>query len=158
MKKTLIWVGALTLLAGVGLYAYNRVELSYKLAYEYKNIRTPVISRDKIVVEFDLVVNNKGELKETISKIDIDVFTNDVYATRIISTNDLVIEPNSKTTTRLQMILNPAMLYQNIGLIAGEGLNDMRLRFKGFVTIRKFGIPLPIPFIYNTTYREFMQG
>lgn len=156
MKKTLIWVGAITLLAGVGLYAYKQYELSNLLSYDYKNITTPVISRNKVVVEFDLIVTNKGELKETITKINIDVYANGVYATKIISRDELVIEPKGKTIARLQMILNPAMLYQNANVLSSKGLDNLELKFKGSISVRKLGISIPIPFIYNTTYKEFM--
>lgn len=158
MKKTLIWVGAITLLAGVGMYLKTQYDLSMKVGYTYTNFKLNYASKDKLTIDFDLNIKNEGELELDITKIDIDVYANEVYATRIFSDKELVIKPNSTGSVKMQIILNPSSIIRNINQLAfgANSLGDMRLKFKGKIKVRKFGINIPIPFVYSTTYKELM--
>lgn len=158
MKKTLIWVGALTLITGVGLYFKAQYDLSNNLVYDYKKFKFNYISAAKATVGFDFIVKNKGALKIDVSKIDIDVYLNDVYTTRVFTDKLLEILPEQTTTVPLQLIVNPKFLLGNINQLAygAPTPNDMRIKFRGKIVIKKLGIPIPIPFIYSTTYKELM--
>jgi len=158
MKKTLLVVGALALLTGVGLYVKAQYELSYKLVWNYKNFKLNYISADKAVINFDFSIQNKGELEILVRKIDIDVYANEVYVTRIFSDKDLIILPNETTSVPMQIILNPKTIIGNLNQLAfgSSTLNDMRLKFKGKIVVKKFGVRIPIPFVYSTTYKELM--
>lgn len=45
------------------------------------------------MINFDFTIQNKGELEILIRKVDIDVYANEIYVTRIYSDKDLIILP-----------------------------------------------------------------
>jgi hypothetical protein len=49
-------------------------------------------------------------------------------------------------------------LVQNTGTLLQTGLNidNVVLTMRGFLRIRKFGIPVKVPFVYTATYKELM--
>lgn len=158
MKKALIWVGVATVLTGLALYMKYQWELTYKLVYNYKNFKLNFISKDKITITFDFVLENKGDLEINVEKIDIDVYANEVYATRIYADKTLPIKAKSTTSVPMQMIFSPQLIFKNINQLAfgASSLDDMRIKFKGKIKVRKLGMNIPIPFIYSTTYKELM--
>ena len=158
MRKALIFIGVATLATGVALYLKYQWELTYKLIYNYKNFKLNFISKDKMTINFDFILENKGDLAINVEKIDIDVFANEVYATRIYSDKQLPIKPLSTTSVPMQMIMNPSLIIQNINQLAfgASSLDNMRIKFKGKIKVRKLGMNIPIPFVYSTTYKELM--
>jgi LEA14-like dessication related protein len=158
MKKTLIVVGTLILLTGAGLYLKSQYDLSTKLSYKPENFRLGLATLDKAVINFDFTLENKGDFEIKIAQVDIDVYANDVYATRIYSQVPLDVKPHSTAVLPLQIILNPKSIIKNINQLAfgASSLNAMRLRFKGKIKVKKLGVNIPIPFTYSSTYGELM--
>lgn len=158
IKKALIWTGVGTFLVGAGLWLKYQIELSYKLVYGIVNTKLKKITAKEVAVEFDMSIKNPTELRVGINGIDIDVYANGVKVTNIFSAVPVMLEKESEVLIPLRMVLNPTELIQNIGALTSTGLNldNVVLTMKGKLKIKKFGIPLPIPFIYTATYKELM--
>jgi hypothetical protein len=50
------------------------------------------------------------------------------------------------------------LLIQNTSALLSTGLklDNVVLTMRGVLKIKKFGIPIPVPFIYKSTYKEIM--
>lgn len=158
IKKALIWTGIGTFLVGAGLWLKYQIELSYKLIYGIANTKLKKVTAKEVAVEFDLTIKNPTELMVGINGIDIDVYANGVKVTNIFSAIPVDLEKESDVAIPLRMVINPSELVQNIGALTSTGLNldNVVLTMKGVLKIKKFGIPIPVPFIYKATYKEIM--
>jgi LEA14-like dessication related protein len=158
LKKGLILAGIGSLVVGIALWVKYQMELSYKLIYNTKNPKLKKFTATEVVVEFDFTIENPTELKVGINGMDIDVYANGVKVTNIYSQVPVRLEANSTASLPLKLSLNPQSLIQNTGVLLSTGtdINKVVLTMKGVLKIKKFGIPLPIPFVYTATYGELM--
>jgi hypothetical protein len=78
--------------------------------------------------------------------------------TNIKSKKESFVLKNSTTLIPLVLDVNPTLLSKNsFELInLATNLKATRLTFRGKIKVRKFGLVIPVPFIYNTTYGELM--
>lgn len=157
-KKVLLITGAVGVLVGVGLWAKYQAELTYKLVYGTRNAKLKKIMPTEVIAEFELTIDNPTELNVGINGMDIDVYANGVKVTNILSQVPVVLSPNKMTAIPLKLSLNPQTLVQNTGTLLQTGLNidNVVLTLKGSLKIKKFGIPLKVPFVYTATYKELM--
>ena len=90
--------------------------------------------------------------------MDIDVLANGVKVSNIFSQVQVKLEANKLTAIPLKLTINPQLLIQNTSALLSTGLNidNVVLTMKGKLKIKKFGVPLSIPFIYTATYKELM--
>jgi LEA14-like dessication related protein len=158
LKKILIWSGIASIVVGASLWVKYQMELSYKLIYGIDNSKLKKITLNDVAVEFDMVIENPTELKVGINGMDIDVYANGVKVTNIFSQIPVTLEPSNTASVPLKMSFNPQSLVQNTGalLSTGTNLDNVVLTMKGVLKIKKFGIPIPIPFVYTATYKELM--
>jgi len=158
MKKVFIWGGVLALVGGIVLWVKYQSELASKLVYSMKNAKLRKINANQILADFDFEVKNPTELTINIDSIDIDVYGNDVLLTNIKSKKESFVLKNSTTLIPLVLDVNPTLLSKNsFELInLATNLKATRLTFRGKIKVRKFGLVIPVPFIYNTTYGELM--
>ena len=158
VKKILIWTGAISLAVGIGMWLKYQMELSYKLIYNIVNPKVKKVSTKEVIVEFDLTIDNPTELSVGINGMDIDVLANGVKVSNIFSQVQVKLEANKLTAIPLKLTINPQLLVQNTSVLLSTGLNidNVVLTMKGKLKIKKFGVPLSIPFIYTATYKELM--
>lgn len=158
VRKVLVWTGAIALATGIALWLKYQLELSYKLIYDIKNTKVKKVSPKEVIVEFDLTIDNPTELTVGINGMDIDVLANGVKVSNIFSQVKVQLEPNKLTSVPLKLTINPQLLVQNTSALLSTGLNidNVVLTMKGKLKIKKFGVPLNVPFIYTATYKELM--
>ena len=158
VRKILIWTGAISLAVGIGMWLKYQMELSYKLVYAIINPKVKKVSPKEVIVEFDLTIDNPTELTVGINGMDIDVLANGVKVSNIFSQVQVKLEANKLTAIPLKLTINPLLLVQNTSALLSTGLNidNVVLTMKGKLKIKKFGVPLSIPFIYTATYKELM--
>ena len=158
VRKILIWTGAISLAVGIGMWLKYQMELSYKLVYAIINPKVKKVSPKEVIVEFDLTIDNPTELTVGINGMDIDVLANGVKVSNIFSQVQVKLEANKLTAIPLKLTINPLLLIQNTSALLSTGLNidNVVLTMKGKLKIKKFGVPLSIPFIYTSTYKELM--
>lgn len=158
LKKTLIWSSIAVAVVGIGVYLKHQIDLASKLVYDFKNLKLKKVTPTEVSIEFNLEVDNPTKLIITSKKVNMNVYANGVYVTNIYSGVPKVIRPFSKSYIPLKMSLNPKELLQNTTQIlqGSANLNPMVLTFKGHLVVQKYGLPVPIPFIYTTTYGELM--
>lgn len=158
VRKILIWTGAISLAVGVGMWLKYQMELSYKLVYAIVNPKVKKVSPKEVIVEFDLTIDNPTELTVGINGMDIDVLANGVKVSNIFSQVQVQLESNKLTAIPLKLTINPQLLIQNTSALLSTGLklDNVVLTMKGKLKIKKFGVPLSIPFIYSATYKELM--
>jgi LEA14-like dessication related protein len=158
LKKVLIWTGVATTVVGISLWIKYQMELSYKLKYGVANTKLKKVTPTEVAIEFDMTIENPTELKVGINGMDIDVYANGVKVTNIFSQVPVALNPQSTSSLPLKLSINPQSLVQNTGILLQTGLdiNNVVMTMRGVLKIRKFGIPIPIPFVYTTTYGELM--
>lgn len=156
--KILFWTGVAALLAGTGFYFYQQYLLTDYLCYGLKKFNFKKIGIASTSIEVILDIENKGELD-----IDLDRMSFDIYAngTMIASVNQQVktaIKPLNKTELPLTIDFNPKKIVGNILTIASATtFNDISFRFVGKTVVKKWGIPISIPFDFNYTVAEMKQ-
>lgn len=157
-RTALILLGSAGVLTGVGLWAKYQAGLSYKLGYDFKNFKLKQFTLNNVALECDLVIDNPTELAVTLRGVDLDVLINGVKVTNVLSTVNTPIEPNSKTNVPLKLSFNPSSLVQNTGILLSTGLNldNAVMTLRGKIKVRKYGLPLLIPFIYTDTYKNIV--
>lgn len=158
VRKILIWTGAISLAVGIGMWLKYQMELSYKLIYNIRNPKVKKVSSKEVIVEFDLTIENPTELTVGINGMDIDVLANGVKVSNIFSQVQVQLEANKLTAVPLKLTINPQLLVQNTSVLLSTGLNidNVVLTLRGKLKIKKFGVPLNVPFIYTATYKELM--
>ena len=158
IRKALIWTGSIALATGIALWLKYQMELSYKLIYSIANTKVKKVSSKEVIVEFDLNIDNPTELIVGINGMDIDVFANGVKVSNIFSQVQVQLEANKKVAIPLKLTINPQLLVQNTTALLSTGLNidNVVLTMKGKLKLKKFGVPLSVPFIYTATYKELM--
>jgi LEA14-like dessication related protein len=157
-RKKIIWAGVITLAAGIALWFKYQLELSYKLIYNVRNPKVKKFSATEFIVEFDLTIDNPTELTVGINGMDIDVLANGVKVSNIFSQVQVQLESNKLTSVPLRLTINPQLLVQNTSVLLSTGLNidNVVLTLRGKLKIKKYGVPLSVPFIYTSTYKELM--
>jgi LEA14-like dessication related protein len=158
VRKILIWTGVISLATGIALWLKYQLELSYKLIYSIEQAKVKKLSPKDVIVEFDLAIDNPTDLSVIINGMDIDVLANGVKVSNIFSQVQVELEANKKIAIPLKLTINPQLLIQNTTALLSTGLNidNVVLTMKGKLKIKKFGVPLSIPFIYKSTYKELM--
>jgi LEA14-like dessication related protein len=158
VRKILIWTGVVSLAVGIGLWVKYQLELSYKLVYNIVNPKVKKVSPKEVVAEFDLTIDNPTDLTVGINGMDIDVLANGVKVSNIFSKVQVQLEASKLTSIPLKLTINPLLLVQNTSALLSTGLkiDDVVLTMRGKLKIKKFGVPLSIPFIYTATYKELM--
>jgi len=157
-KKILMWGGIATLIVGIGMWAKKQMNLASQLIFGTRNVRLKKVTATDVVIELDLTIDNPSVFNATIYKIDINVFANGVKATNILNEVQVAIMPNAKIGVPLKMSFNPKDLGQNVGVLFSTGFNidNVVLTFRGVLKISKNGIPLTIPILYTSTYKELL--
>lgn len=157
LKKGLILTGVGIVVIGAGLYVKHQISMMNELVYDTKNPKLKKITPMEAIIEIDLIIKNPTELSVTISGVDVDILANGVKASNVYSSVPTELKPNSTASVPLKISVNPQTLIQNTGILMSTGaLTNINLEFNGLLKIKKFGIPIPIPFSYYTTYKEIM--
>lgn len=158
ISKILFFSGIAVLVAGTGFYFYQQWLLTDYLCYGLKKFKFKKIGLLSTSIDVILEIENKGELN-----IDLDRMTFDIYAngTMIASVNQQVktsIKPLNKAELPLEIDFSPKKIIGNIlNIVSATTLNDMSFRFVGKAVIKKFGIPISIPFDFSYTVAEMKE-
>jgi len=158
LKKILIGTGILTVIVGASIWIKNQVELSSKLIYNSKNPKLKKVTPTEVIVEFDMTIENPTNLNIIMNGMDVDVYANGVKVTNIFSQIQVPLISMETASIPLRLSINPTSLIQNTGVLfqTGLSLNNVVLTLKGYLKLKKFGIPLRVPFVYTSTYGELM--
>jgi LEA14-like dessication related protein len=159
MKRGLIWVGVGSLLVGAGMWIKYQMDLSGKLVYGIKNAKLKKVTLDAVYLEMDLVITNPTEINVGINSVDVDIYANNVFITNIVNNVPIEIKPNSNSSVPLKIKINPKQLITDTGSLFNSGfkMDDVVIKTKGILKIKKFGIPIPIPFVYSSKYKEMVS-
>ena len=155
MKKSVVIFGSIALAGTIGLYAFNQYRLADKLCYGTEGFRFKKFGINDTIIGINLTIKNKDKLKADLIKTRLKVTANKIPVTEISQTKSAEIAPNATTSVPLDIRLNPRQVLGNISAITGgAGLDNVVLKFKGWITVKKFGIPFPIPLSFKYTIRE----
>lgn len=156
--KGLRILGITALVGGVAWYISYMISMSQKLVYGYKNIKFGQFKNGKLILKLDLTIKNTTELDVNVRGVDLDILANDVFISRIFSNIEVSIKPFQTASVPIAVQLSPKDIVANwrdIMFGAGE-LTNMQLTLKGKIKVRKFGVPIPIPFKYTSALKEMM--
>jgi len=158
MKKIFIAVGALTLLGGVVMWGKYQSELAQKLVFDMKNAKLKKLNGNEIILDFDFEIKNPTDIAIDISSIEIDIYANDKFATKITTKNPTSLLSNRDNYIPLSMSFSPKVIFSDFGFLVdiASNMKNIRLKFQGKIRVRKFGLNIPVPFTYETTYGALM--
>ena len=157
ISKILFATGSLVLIAGAGTYFYQQYLLTDYLCYGIKGFRIKKAGLDSTTVELMLSIENKADLDIELKKMTMDVYANDVYVAKINQEVSRSIKPLSTTELPVTISFNPKKVLGSVlNIVTATSLKDIKFRFDGKVVVKKFGIPIPIPFDFGYTISQMM--
>ncbi len=155
--KILLAVGATTLVAGAGFYLYNQYLLTDYLCYGTKGFKIKNFDADSVTVDINMSIKNKGELSIDLKKMSIDIYANNIFIANINQEIETMVRPFSESILPITVTFSPKKVLGNIlNILNQTTFKQMSFRFVGKVAVRKFGIPIPIPFDFAYTASEMM--
>lgn len=155
-RKKLITLGILVGVAGaMTWYGIRLAKLLGKIYYEIGNLKFKSFGLSNSTLTGDLFIKNRGNLKVKIYDIVVDVYANGKYMTKIHDAKPFELKPNDTTIVPINLSLNLMGVLYDLEDIASQGsLDNLRLKFKGKVKIKTFGIPFYVPFKYEDTVKN----
>jgi len=156
MKGKQILVGSIILtLTGLGLYLKAQYDLMMKLCYSVGGYRLIRLGVNETVAEVSLKITNNDALKANILGSSVKVYANGTHIADINESAQFHINPQKSVTVPLRVTIRPKQILSGLTQ-SGVGANIMKikLRFKGYVRVRKLGIPIRVPFDFTYTIAE----
>lgn len=159
-KSTKIGIGiAIGVIGGVAFYVYKQLSYAKKLCYSFSGVKIKEASISKVVVDMDYGIKNLDKLKIEIKGVSLDVFVDGKFTTKIKDTQSIKIEPFSKTVIPLNVVFYPKDLASDItSLILGGGYQQIPIKFKGQIKLKKLGIVFSIPISETYTIKQLSEG
>jgi len=156
--KALKITGIVTLLVGAAWWIAYQIKLSQKLIYGFKNVRFGQYRNGSLVLNMDLTVKNTTDLDVMVRGFDLDVYVNHVYVTKFFSNIESSIRPDSTAAVPLAISIKPVDVLGEIKniLTVPDTLVQMPVTLSGTIKVRKFGIPLSIPFKYTSPLKDWI--
>lgn len=160
MKKSqittgLLVVGGAVLIGGIGTYLYQQYLLTNYLCYGIKGFKFRKVGIDNTIVDLNLKVENKADLKIDIKRMMLDIYANGTYIATINQDVTSSINPYETTLLPMSVSFNPKQVLGSvINILGASPFKETSFRFKGKVVVKKFGIPIPIPFDFTYSVTE----
>lgn len=152
--------GAILLVAGAsvaGVYLYQQWLLTDYLCSGTKGIKFNHIGADSTTVEINIAIENKGSLDIELKKMVMKVYANGIPIADINQNVLSSIKPFQTTTIPILITFNPKDVLGNIfNILSQTAFKEMSFRFDGKAVVKKFGIPISIPFDFSYSVKEMM--
>lgn len=150
--------GSLLLVAGIGTYVYQQYLLTDYLCYGTKGFKFNHIGLESTTVEITLGIENKGALSIELKKMVMNVYANGIFIAAINQNISSSIKPFETTTIPILVTFSPKKVLGNIFNILNQTtFKEMNFRFDGKAVVKKFGMPIPIPFDFNYSVKQMME-
>jgi LEA14-like dessication related protein len=169
MNKKIAWTVFLAALAGVGVWAYtkiNKLLKEYELTYfKYANFtanwwNVAFGTSKTLTGSFDFIIDNQGNLDMEMKKLKLTVYVGGEKAANITSVTNVLIKPKSVTTQKLAFSTPSAFVKPLLGVLASNYSNvkDLPVKYKGtmWVKIGVGDITVPLPFTDEYKLGELM--
>lgn len=155
----ILLVGGAALVLGVGTYLYQQYALTDMLCYGTKGFKFKKIGLASTTVELNLAIENKGELAIGLKKMIMDVYANGTFVAKINQDISTSITPFGTTLLPVNITFNPKQVVGSVfNILTASAFKDITFRFDGRVVVKKFGLPIPIPFDFNYTVSEMTKS
>jgi hypothetical protein len=156
VSTTLFIVGGIALIAGAGAYFYQQYKMMDYLCYGLKKFKFKKIGLDSTTIELLMTIENKGNLDVDLKRLTMDVYANGDHTATINQDVLTPIKPLQSTELPIQVSFNPKNALGSIVNILSSttSLDSIAFRFKGKAVVKKWGIPIPVPFDFTYTIAE----
>lgn len=158
MNKKQFIVGSLLLgVAAASWYVYSQIKLIDKVTYAVKGLKLKRASLTSgFVIGIEVEIENKGSIDVSVRGYDIDVYGDGKYLANVRSDREFVIKPFSKSMMSTDVVIQPKVLFQNLGSIikSASSWNNILIQFKGNIKIKKGAIPFRVPLKFGYTLQE----
>jgi archaellum component FlaF (FlaF/FlaG flagellin family) len=156
-SKGLLIAGGVIVAAGVTALLYQQYKLSEKLCYGASKFKILRLGLKSAAVGVNINIENKGELEVEIKRMKFDVYANGTYIASINQSLPSTIKPFDTASLPVTINFNPSEVFKGLkGILASTSLNGTIWEFKGSVTVKKWGIGLPIPLRLKYTTEQLM--
>ena len=103
-NKKVILGSIIAIILAIGFFIYWQVRLLVKAKWQYSQFKLRTISLDGVSFDVFFNVNNVGMLAVTVAEQDYNVYINDSFVSRIVSTDDQEIKAES--TSPISFLIN----------------------------------------------------
>jgi LEA14-like dessication related protein len=158
VKKWLI-VGGLGVISIALAAAYLQYKKLMNYTIKLKGFKLKTITPQ--LINFDLFINfsNNSDLKFVISDQEYKVYLNNQYVTKLVNSNDVVVQAKSTSVIPVNIQFNPSEVLKLLGqnaltILASPQKIIVKVDVK--LKVALYGIKFSIPYVYESTLKELM--
>lgn len=148
IKKALI-VGGVGL-AGFGLYRYFKyqVDLAMKYDYKIKNFKYLGVEGNDVKVSATIEITNKSNFSLEITSFDLDLYYNGKKFADVVSTKNIIIEPNNSFDIIGVGIINVNDLKEGLPTFLSDVIKQkpIDIEVEGTIKIKFMGVNSTVSF------------
>lgn len=167
MNKKIVWTIFLAAMAVAGIWAYTKIKkllVEYdKTFFLYSNFKANFFAlvfggAKNLQGTFDFTIDNQGELNMEMTKLKLWVYVGGEKAAHIVSTNNVMITPHSKTTQQLSFNTPIELIKPLTKVVAGnfDSIKQLDVVYKGTLWVKTTLGSIPLPFTDNYKLGELM--
>lgn len=160
MNKKLLVIGVVLFLGTAGLYIKKTIDLAKRLRFKLIGYKVVKLGLKSTTIEGLLEIKNEDKLEVTLKSLNLDVYANNIFISKIKQKQNAVIVPNKTVNVSLRADLNPTEILSNLGsiVVGSAALDDVELSFKGRITVLLKGIPVVVPFDVSSTVGQIRSN
>lgn len=158
LTKTVGWLGTGLLVGGAALYGVEQYKLSQQISFGFGEFKVLRFGLNNSRVGITMTVKNDGTLEAEVSKVSVNIYANNIHIGYISQIHGANINPNGSVKVPLQVNFNPKQVLGSLGQIAmtSKSFNSIEFKFKGWVTAKKAGFPIPVRINEKMTVQEML--
>lgn len=107
-------IGASILLAYVAMSVRKQYKLAKSIDFSILSIKPKTISLKELGLTVTMEIVNVSDLNIDINLIDIDVYANGIFVTKVNQRQRQVIRPRSRSSFQFNLFMNPMDLFKNL--------------------------------------------
>jgi LEA14-like dessication related protein len=157
IKKKYIIAGVIGAITIAGALAYLQYKKMMNYVIKFKGVKVKTLSFASL--DFDVFINfeNKSDLKFIIKSQSYSVYINDIFVTKIQNASPVMIKAKAFSIIGLNVKLNPQEVLKKLNktpLDFAAAPEKIKIKVDTKLNVSLWGIPVSIPYVYDTNLKE----
>ena len=153
LGTSIVSLGALAI---YGKKQFDMISNDLEYGYDRSSIKFTSASINRVSMNINLTVENKGDLSLQAKDLKVDITTEGLTLTEIRKTGEFTIAPHVKTPLPIDLFFNPEQIIRSRKDLNIANWKSIPLTFKGSIKVRKIGVWFTIPFKFTYKISELM--
>lgn len=161
IKPLYIILPSIALLGSAGVWLFLQYRKITNYTIKMKRIKLNSISLNKTDFDLYIAFDNKSDLKFEITSISTDVYMNGKYLTKVQNFSKIRINPGPDNLISVNIEFNTTDALNIINSNYGDLISHqdkITLKMDNKIGVSLYGIPVHIPFVYETTLKDMLTN